>query len=138
MGASKVHASFRVTFTDYMPDPNDAECLRRSMTIPADQITFVEDHMVLWLAGSETARFALSTVVAVKVERISGNGRREDPEELRARYPNLGQPWAAEDEARLLTLYRKGERDLDVLGTEFGRQPSAIRSRLSKLGLEQL
>ncbi|WAZ22756.1 hypothetical protein STRCI_004047 [Streptomyces cinnabarinus] len=76
--------------------------------------------------------------MAVRVERAPGNGRREDPEELRARYPNFGHAWTAEDEAKLLTWYREGERDLDVLGTEFGRQPGAIRSRLGKLGLEQL
>ncbi|CAM5426789.1 hypothetical protein SCANM124S_03525 [Streptomyces canus] len=43
-----------------MPDPNDADCLRRSMTMSADRITFEEDHLVLWLAGSEIARFALN------------------------------------------------------------------------------
>ncbi|GAB3010054.1 hypothetical protein GCM10023080_090340 [Streptomyces pseudoechinosporeus] len=133
-----MRASFRVSFTDYVPDPNDADCLHRSMTIPADQITFEDDHLVLWLAGSEIARFALNMIVAVKVEHIPRNGRREDPEELRARYPNFGQPWTAEEEARLLTLYREGEHDFDVLSAEFGRQPSAIRSRLGKLGLEQL
>jgi hypothetical protein len=138
MGATTARAAFRVSFTDYMPDPNDADCLRRSMTIPADRITFEDDHLVLWLAGSEIARLTLSAVVAVEVARTPGSGQREDPEELRTRYPNMGQPWTAEDEAQLLTRYREGEHDLEALGTEFGRQPSAIRSRLGKLGLEQL
>ncbi|MFF7548571.1 hypothetical protein ACFZCU_33755 [Streptomyces canus] len=60
MGASTARTSFRVNFTDYMPDPNDADCLRRSMTTSADGITCEEDHLVLWLAGSEIARFALN------------------------------------------------------------------------------
>ncbi|MFE7105289.1 hypothetical protein ACFU98_26295 [Streptomyces sp. NPDC057575] len=57
---------------------------------------------------------------------------------LRSRYPQMGRPWAQQDDARLLALYQQGERDLDTLGKQFGRKPSAIRSRLAKLGLESL
>ncbi|WP_326785264.1 hypothetical protein [Streptomyces sp. NBC_00151] len=54
------------------------------------------------------------------------------------RYPDMGTPWSAEDDERLLALYRQGERNLDSLGKRFGRKPSAIGSRLPKLGLESL
>ncbi|MGW0958893.1 hypothetical protein ACWD4K_07610 [Streptomyces gelaticus] len=50
----------------------------------------------------------------------------------------MGQPWLQQDDARLLVLYQQGERELDTLGKQFGRKPSAIRSRLAKLGLESL
>ncbi|MFD3378350.1 MULTISPECIES: hypothetical protein [unclassified Streptomyces] len=138
MGVLPVRALFRLSFTDYVPDPSDADCLRRSMTVPADQITFEDATLILWLADTEIARFELSTIVTIKIEDVPANGRRDAPEELRSRYPNFGQPWTSEDEANLLTLYREGERDFDALGKKFGRQPSAIRSRLSKLGLEHL
>ncbi|NBE56916.1 hypothetical protein [Streptomyces boluensis] len=58
--------------------------------------------------------------------------------QLRARYPNFGRPWSSADEEKLLALYRAGQRDFEVLAAEFGRQPSAIRSRLGRLGLERL
>ncbi|MGC4983240.1 hypothetical protein ACLQ18_21830 [Streptomyces sp. DT193] len=54
------------------------------------------------------------------------------------RYLSMGTPWSAEDDERLLALYRQGERNLDSLGKRFGRKPRAIGSRLSKLGLESL
>lgn len=63
---------------------------------------------------------------------------RESPEALRARYPSMGSAWSAEDDKQLLALYQQGERNLDTLGKQFGRKPSAIRSRLAKLGLESL
>jgi hypothetical protein len=138
MGASRARALFRVSFTDYIPDPDDADCLRRSKTVPADRFTFDDKHLVLWLAETEVARFALKVVEAVKVDSIPGTSQRETPDQIRARYPNFGQPWTAEDEARLLTRYREGQQDFESLAEEFGRQPSAIRSRLAKLGLEQL
>lgn len=138
MGASRVRVLFRVQFTDYIPDPDDVDCLRRSKTVPADRFTFDDKHIVLWLAETEVAQFALDVVEAVKVDSIPGSTHREAPDQIRARYPNFGQPWSAEDEARLLAKYREGQQDFESLAEEFGRQPSAIRSRLAKLGLEQL
>ncbi|MCX4602398.1 hypothetical protein OG402_18170 [Streptomyces anulatus] len=57
---------------------------------------------------------------------------------MRTKYPNAYQPWAPDNEERLLALYRDGSKDPADLAAEFGRQPSAIRSRLAKLGLEHL
>ncbi|CAM5741679.1 SANT/Myb-like DNA-binding domain-containing protein [Streptomyces hirsutus] len=80
-----------------------------------------------------------STVVSESVCPQGEPGRRrESPEELRARYPQMGHSWSPEDDARLLALYQQGERDFDTLGKQFGRKPSAVRSRLAKLGLESL
>ncbi len=138
MGASSVRALFRVSFKDYIPDPDDADCLRRSKTVPADRFTFDENHLVLWLAETEVARFALEMVNGVKLDSVLGASQRENPDQIRARYPNFGQPWSGEDDAKLLTRYREGQHDFETLAEEFGRQPSAIRSRLYKLGLEQL
>lgn len=135
---STVRTSFRITLTDYIADPDDADCLRRATIVPADRITFEDDHIVLWIAEAVRTRFPVNMVEAVEVATVPGSSRREDPEQLRARFPNFGRPWSAEDEAKLMTLYREGRRDFDELANEFGRQPTAIRSRLAKLGLEQL
>ena len=50
----------------------------------------------------------------------------------RSRYPNAYMPWSPTDDAALVERVRKGET-VAALSEHFGRQPSAIRSRISKL-----
>lgn len=137
MGESIVHTAFRLTFTDYQQDPNDSDVLRRAVTVQADRITFDEGRLNLWLAGTHVGEFPIGVIESVCPQGDAGR-RRESPEDLRARYPRMGHPWSPGDDAQLLALYQQGERDCDVLGKQFGRKPSAIRSRLAKLGLESL
>ncbi|MEU1176721.1 hypothetical protein ABZ464_03555 [Streptomyces sp. NPDC005820] len=127
-----------MTFDDYYPDPTDADCLRRAVTQRADHLTFEDGHVVLWLLGVEVGRYPLKTITSVSLNGEGDGRRRDDPEVIRKQHPNAYQPWSPEDDKRLLALYRDGSRDLNDLGQMFGRQPSAIRSRLAKLGLEQL
>ncbi|MEU6884077.1 hypothetical protein ABZ918_02300 [Streptomyces viridosporus] len=129
--------AFRVTFNDYRQDPNDSDVLRRAVTIHADRLTFDSDHLALWLAGTEAGRFPLGIIESIHPE-AGPSRQRKTPEEPRARYPKMGQPWTQEDDTRLLALYQQGERDLEALGKQFDRKPSAIRSRLAKLGLKSL
>ncbi len=128
----------RVTFIDFFPDPDDEDVLRRAVTVVADRLTFEGDHVVLWQAGAEVGRFPQETISTIGVETSPRTARFQDPEELRKRYPNAYKPWTPADDERLLSLYKGGEHDHAVLATEFGRQPSAIRSRLEKHGLEHL
>ncbi|MET9715402.1 hypothetical protein ABZZ46_08310 [Streptomyces rochei] len=137
MGDSTVRTAFRLTFTDYHQDPNDKDVLRRAVTIHADRITFDDGHLNLWLTGTHVGEFPLDIIESVCPHGDAGK-KRETAEELRARFPRMGHPWSAEDDARLLALYQQGERDFGTLGRQFGRKPSAIRSRLAKLGLESL
>ncbi|MER5785558.1 hypothetical protein ABT104_28175 [Streptomyces mobaraensis] len=133
-----MRARFRVVFREYVADPDDGDCLRRAKTVLADQVAFEDGDLVLRLGEADVGRFTSAAVRAVEVESVPGFRPREDPHRLRERHPNYGRPWSAEDDERLLALYRGGERDLVALGAEFGRQPSAVRSRLAKLGLDQL
>ncbi|MBM7087506.1 hypothetical protein JTP67_02775 [Streptomyces sp. S12] len=137
MGESTMRAAFRLTFTDFHEDPDDSDVLRRAVTVQADRITFDDGNLNLWLAGTHVGEFPLDIIESVCPHGDAGR-KRESPEELRARYPRIGHPWTPEDDARLLALYQQGERDFDTLGEQFGRKPSAIRSRLAKLGLERL
>ncbi len=137
MGDSTVRTAFRLTFTDYYQDPTDSDVLRRAVTIHADRITFDDGHLNLWLTGTHVGEFPLDIIESVCPHGDAGK-KRETPEELRARFPRMGHPWSPEDDARLLALYQQGERDFDTLGKQFCRKPSAIRSRLAKLGLESL
>ncbi|WP_121703488.1 SANT/Myb-like DNA-binding domain-containing protein [Streptomyces sp. E5N298] len=137
MGESTVRAAFRLTFTDYHEDPDDSDVLRRAITVQADRITFADGNVNLWLAGTHVGEFALDIIESLCPHGDAGK-KRESPQDLRARYPRMGHPWSPEDDAQLLALYQQGEHDYDTLGEQFGRKPSAIRSRLAKLGLERL
>ncbi|MFC8795178.1 hypothetical protein [Streptomyces cinereoruber] len=130
-------AAFRLTFTDYHKDPDDSDVIRRAVTVHADRVTSADGNLNLWLAGTHVGEFPLDIIESV-CPHGDASRKRESPEELRARYPRMGHPWSPEDDAQLLTLYQQGERDSDTLGEQFGRKPSAIRSRLAKLGLESL
>ncbi|MGP3632010.1 hypothetical protein ACTU45_01325 [Streptomyces sp. 24-1644] len=126
-----------MTFSDYRQDPSDRDVLRRAVTIQADRLTFDSNHLILWLTGAEVCRFPVGIIESIDPEAHPGR-QQKSLEELRARYPNMGQPWTRDDDSRLLALYQQGERDLEALGQQFDRKPSAIRSRLAKLGLESL
>lgn len=138
MGEPTSRVSFRISFTEFISDPDDDDCRRRATTIPADRITFDNDHLILWVGDTERVRFPMGTVKSIEVVHVPSTSRREDPDQLHVRYPSFGKAWSSADEERPLSLYRAGQRDYDVLATEFGRQPTAIRSRLGRLGLEQL
>ena len=54
--------------------------------------------------------------------------------EIRKSYPRAYEKWAPEEEARLTELFEAGTQT-NHIAAELQRQPSAIRSRLGKLGL---
>lgn len=54
--------------------------------------------------------------------------------EVRRQHPNAYRPWKKDDDERLKALAGTGEK-VQELSEHFGRQPSAIRSRLRKLGM---
>ncbi len=56
-------------------------------------------------------------------------------DKIRQRHPRAYEKWSAEEDERLRAQYGQG-RDVSELAELFGRQPSGIRSRLIKLGLE--
>jgi hypothetical protein len=54
--------------------------------------------------------------------------------EIRKRHPKAYTKWTQEEDARLKNQYVQG-RTIDELADIFQRKPSAVRSRLQKLGL---
>lgn len=54
---------------------------------------------------------------------------------IKAEYPNAYERWTPEDDAALADIHRSGAT-VSAMADYFGRQPSAIRSRLIKLQLE--
>ncbi len=55
-------------------------------------------------------------------------------DEIRQRYPKAYERWTPDEDEQLRTKYQEGI-SIDDLATYFQRQPTAIRSRLAKLGL---
>ena len=62
-------------------------------------------------------------------------GSPSELDNIRQRHPRAYEKWSAEEDARLREQYGQG-RDVSELAELFGRQPSGIRARLVKLGLE--
>ncbi|MBZ6114301.1 MULTISPECIES: hypothetical protein [Streptomyces] len=138
MGVPTVRASYRISFTDFIADPDDEDCQRRAATISASRITFADSHLILWVGDMERVRFPMEAIKSVEVVQAPVSRQREDPDQLRARYPNIGEPWSRADDDKLLALYRAGQKDHGTPVGEFGRQPGTIRSCLAKLGWERL
>ncbi|WP_238178360.1 hypothetical protein [Calothrix sp. 336/3] len=55
-------------------------------------------------------------------------------EEIRKQYPRAYESWNAEEDEELRLQYNQ-QASIDEIATEFQRQPSAVKSRLKKLGL---
>ena len=71
-------------------------------------------------------------------DRLDSPRRPEAPSSLdkvRQRHPRAYEKWSAEEDERLKEQYGQG-RNVSELAELFGRQPSGIRSRLIRLGLE--
>ena len=61
-------------------------------------------------------------------------GKVYDVKEVRCEYPQAYQPWTAEDDHKLSVKYRQG-LTVPELSELFQRKPSAIQSRLRKIGV---
>jgi hypothetical protein len=94
------------------------------------------------LARTE-ALLAVATAIDRLAEALDGRnapppsqaeGQAYQVAEVRREYPNAYLRWTAEADAALLAAYRSGH-DVTALAGTFGRQPSAIRSRLNHLGM---
>jgi DNA-binding NarL/FixJ family response regulator len=73
---------------------------------------------------------------ALDAARAGPDGKRYDErmEEIRQAHPRAYEKWTAEDDDRLRELFRSGT-PLKEIARELQRQPSAIRSRLTRLNL---
>ena len=61
-------------------------------------------------------------------------GQAYSVNEIRKKYPRAYEKWSSYDDNQLIKMYSKGLKP-SKLAEHFGRQPSAIRARLKKLGL---
>jgi hypothetical protein len=101
----------------------------------------VEPAVLVGLAQTE-ALLAVAAAIDRLAEALSGSGEpRLSPArgqadhiaKVRREYPNAYAPWTAQADAALLAAHQAGH-EVTTLADTFGRQPSAIRSRLNHLG----
>ncbi|MFF0018092.1 hypothetical protein [Streptomyces sp. NPDC005374] len=121
-----------------MVDPSDADVMRRVLEVEADLLTFEGGSITFSLQGVEVCSFPTSVLSGVELPvRSEPASHVYSVDEVRKQYPKAYERWAPEDDQLLLRLNASGN-GVDELAERFARQPSAIRSRLAKLGVEKL
>ncbi len=70
----------------------------------------------------------------LNAEQKNGYRPKTQNEKIRQKYPRAYVKWSQDEEENLKKEYASGQQ-IDELAQRFQRQPSAIRSRLQKLGL---
>ncbi|MFF7249838.1 helix-turn-helix domain-containing protein [Embleya sp. NPDC008237] len=151
MTASMPRQVFRLRFKEFVVDPADPDVTCRELDLHADLLTFEDGTTTFWLEGVEMCDFPsalLGSVELIPVPDTNTNvrkrtasadeaaGKAYSVEEIRKRHGNAYQRWTPEDEQLLLELHAAGH-GIDELARRFDRQPSAIRSRLGKLGVPE-
>lgn len=128
----------RLRFTDYVVDPRDPDIMRRTMDVEADVITFDGQSVCLWLRGVEVQSVPSSSLASIELaqENPTTSPKAYSVQDVRTRHANAYQRWTPEDEQLLVKLHTDGH-DPESLARRFHRQPSAIRARLEKLGMEK-
>lgn len=79
--------------------------------------------------------FAAGFTHAVEFFRDGDSPKAYDVKQIRKEYPQAYERWTDEEEARLIENYQSG-LSIPDLAEYFQRKPSAIRSRLRRLGME--
>ena len=123
-----------------MEEPDHAVAARRY----ADEVRSGSggDPTVLAVLAQTEALLAVAAAIDRLAAVLTGSdaptpspaeGQAYRVEEIRRQHPNAYMPWTAEADAALLAAHQAGH-DVAALADTFGRQPSAIRSRLNRLG----
>ena len=73
---------------------------------------------------------------ALQIAGQSGSNYAERLVKIRQASPRAYEKWTDEEDANLTKLFRSGNL-VKAIAAQFQRQPSAIRSRLTKLGLDE-
>ncbi|MCD7445629.1 hypothetical protein K4B79_46575 [Streptomyces lincolnensis] len=138
MSGAVSQGKIRLRFSEFVVDPSDADVMRRVLDVEADLLTFEGGSITFWLRGVEVCSFPSSVLDGVELPvGLEPASRVYSVDEVRKQYPKAYERWTPEDDQLLLRLHTSGS-GVDELTERFARQPSAIRSRLAKLGMEGL
>ena len=73
---------------------------------------------------------------ALELENQPNLNHQDKLAEIKQRYPNAYEPWTERQE-KILKSMHKGGAPVKAIASALKRQPSAIKSRIRKLGLEE-
>ena len=73
---------------------------------------------------------------ALELENPSAESNQDRLERIKQSHPNAYEPWTASQEELLRSMH-KGGAPIHAIASALKRQPSAIESRIRKLGLEE-
>ena len=91
-----------------------------------DRVMVFEEHLEAFRAGLEKA---------ITFLEVPSQPKSYSLEKIRQKYPRAYEKWSSEEDEQLKIKHSTG-LGASELAKCFGRQPSAIRSRLTKLGLK--
>ena len=128
--SEKVPAGSRTYFFDVKESADGVKYLviSESRQISAEsyehnRVMVFQEHLVAFNEGFNKA-----------IQFMIGEGKAYDVEQIRREYPKAYAKWTEEEDTRLRYEHAQG-RTVNELAESFQRKPSAIRSRLRKLGL---
>lgn len=87
------------------------------------------------IVGELTGVLPATDLAAIARRLMRGTGPGLDLAMIRRKYPNAYQPWTAVADRQLMERFQNGQ-PLSELAESFGRGRGAIRSRLTKLGID--
>jgi len=130
--SEKIAAGSRTYFFDVKESREGAKYLVISESRRGGKEDY--EHSRIMIFQEHIPVFAKGLKNALKFIRKSGKTKAYGVEEIRQKYPKAYAKWIEGENNALRDKYLKGMR-VDELARVFQRQPSAIRSRLRKLGL---
>lgn len=130
--SEKITAGSRTYFFDVKESREGAKYLVISESKRGGKEDY--EHNRIMIFQEHIPVFAKGLKNALKFIRKSGKTKAYGVEEIRQKYPKAYAKWTEDEDNFLRNEYLRGQT-IDELASTFQRQPSAIRSRLRKLGL---
>ena len=132
LSSEKVPAGSRTYFFDVKESADGIKYLVISESRQVGGESYEHNRVMVFQEHLEA--FSEGFNKAVKFVIGEGNSKTYDLEQIRREYPKAYAKWTEEEDIRLRNEYTQG-RTANELAKSFQRKPSAIRSRLRKLGL---
>jgi hypothetical protein len=129
--SEKVTAGSRTYFFDVKESDQGARYLVIS---ESRQTGSTAEHYRVVVFEEHLEKFSEILDQAVWMMARSDKSKTYSLDQIRQKYPRDYEMWTSEEDERLTSRYQAG-LDLLELAAIFQRQPSAIESRLTKLGL---
>lgn len=146
--SERVAAGSRTYFFDVKESAEGVRYMVISESKPKDagfehhRVMVFEEHLekfsevfdqAVWMMAKRDI-YAIPSDVDLEQREKHEQAKAYHLDEIKQAHPRAYEKWTAEEDERLKRQYQSG-LDIPTLATMFQRQPSAIRSRLNKLGL---